>query len=630
MNTSLLAVAILAALLATQAAGQGPYKPNWQSLQKHTIAPEWFRDAKFGIYCHWGPYSVPAFGTEWYPRTMFIKGSPENKHHIATFGDPNKFGYDKFVAMFTAEKFNAEEWADLFARSGAKFAGPVSEHHDGFALWDSKLTPWNSVEMGPRKDITRLLEKAIRAKGMKFITTFHHSRNALWQKNGQWTGHFDHVKLDYPSVLEDPKLAFLYGYMPHTNFVKLWKDKLAEVIDKYSPDLIWFDYAVDEIPEKDQQEFLAHYFNHAQARNQDVLVTVKNFDMPKTVTVEDFEKGRLDDLTEDPWLTDDTISWGSWSYTTDLEIKDVATVVKTLCDIVSKNGQLLLNASPRADGSFPQNQKDVLLGIGDWLRTNGEAIFITRPWLVYGEGPTKMDKGGHFVGKVDYTADDVRYTRTKDQKALYAITLGKPKAGRLVLRSIAIPASSKLGTVEIVGLPGEVTWQRSRDGQLELNIPNLPGPDHPAYAFKLQGFDVSVHPDSLFSRPNAIRLAPEKAVVEGEQAKLETHGSNSNIGFWDKPTDKVHWLAYIPKAGDYQIRGSFAAAAGTTSAVLSVSGKSARFEIPSSTDWRKPSLVSGGKMTFTKAGVYQFTLAPAEVKAWRAVNVFSIELARIP
>ncbi|HXK37184.1 MAG TPA: alpha-L-fucosidase, partial [Candidatus Paceibacterota bacterium] len=216
-----------------RAPAAGPFEPTWESLAKRNPAPDWFRDAKFGIYFHWGVYSVPAFGNEWYPRNMYIKTSPEYKHHVATYGDPTQFGYHDFVPMFKAEKFNADEWAELFVKAGARFAGPVAEHHDGFAMWDSDQTPWNAKDMGPKRDLVGELQKAIHGRGLKFVATFHHERNSTWQKNGQWTGHYEFVKKDFPALLDDPKQAILYGYMPREQFLKMWRDKLIEVIDKY-------------------------------------------------------------------------------------------------------------------------------------------------------------------------------------------------------------------------------------------------------------------------------------------------------------------------------------------------------------------------------------------------------------
>ncbi|MCH8978261.1 MAG: alpha-L-fucosidase [Armatimonadetes bacterium] len=630
-----LAIALLSACFATAQ----PYQQNWESLSRHIEAPEWFRDAKFGIYFHWGVYSVPAFGSEWYPRNMYLKGSNVNKHHIEKWGDPAEFGYEKFVPMFRAEKFDADEWAEIFVNAGAKFAGPVAEHHDGFAMWDSDVTPWNAADMGPKRDITGELAIAIRARGMKFVTSFHHARNSLWKNGENWTGHYDGAYKNYPSVLENAAVAQMFGYMPRKQFLDAWYAKLKEVIDQYQPDIIWFDSWLDQIPESYQQKFLQHYFNSAQKWGKEVVVTTKGLDMPRDVAVEDFEKGRADDLTSYPWLTDDTISWGSWSYTDNLEIKSSKTVIHTLIDIVSKNGQLLLNISPKADGTIPIYQRNVLHYLGVWLETNGEAIYNTRPWLIYGEGPTQMKKGGHFVGRVNYTREDIRYTRSKDGKTLYAIMLGVPN-GEFVLKSLRVRGEGEVSMLALYDM--NTDWRINEDDQLvieALNISSfrnsvgylvLAGGIVPtdAYVFKLTGFDVEVHPDAKFGSNSVVRLSAENAVVEGGKARAETHGDLTNIGFWDDSNEKLHWLAYIKKPGEYQVRGTFSGASGATTVRLSVEGQSVDFDIPNWNDWRTPRMViPNGTIRFDEPGVYKFTLAPAPGVEWHAINLFSIELA---
>jgi alpha-L-fucosidase len=445
-------------------APEGPYVAEWESLKQHEAAPEWFQDAKFGIYFHWGVYSVPAYGSEWYPRFMHIKDSSVHKHHVEKYGDPSEFGYHDFVPMFKAENFDAEQWAALFDQAGAKFAGPVAEHHDGFAMWASDLTPWNAADKGPGRDITGEIAKAIRARGMKLFVSFHHARNNQHQKTVdgylRWTGHYEREP-GWPTVSEDPELRMLYGNLPRSEFLDLWQKKLEEVIDKYQPEVIWFDSWLDEIPVKDRQNFSAYYLNRAAEWGKDVVITRKQGDLPLDYTVHDIEKGRMKDVTGETWLADDTISKGSWCYTENLTIKSSATVLHSLIDIVSKNGVLVLNVSPMANGSIPENQQNVLKDMGAWLEVNGEAIYSTRPWTVFGEGPTDKElPEGQFGGVTDpeggYTAQDIRFTKSKDGSALYAIALGQPKAGAKVeIRSLTdkpdISSVSMLGSDETVG-----------------------------------------------------------------------------------------------------------------------------------------------------------------------------------
>ena len=480
-------------LFAGAASGQGPYEPTWESLARHEEAPDWFRDAKFGIYFHWGVYSVPAFGTEWYPRNMVKPGGITFPHHVETYGDPSEFPYTDFVPMFTAEHFDAADWAELFEEAGARFAGPVAEHHDGFAMWDSELTPWNAADKGPKRDITGELEKAIRARGMKFIATFHHARNHLWKPEGaeRWASYYEFVEINYPQLLEDPEAAILYGHMSRPDFLAMWSGKLREVIDQYRPDLIWFDSGLDQIPEEVQREFLAYYFNQAATWDgAEVVVTRKQEDLPLEVSVEDFEKGRADKLTQNVWLTDDTLSKGSWGYTHDLEFKDANEVIDTFVDIISKNGVLLLNISPTADGRITDDQREPLREIGRWMRQNAEAIYGSRPWVIYGEGPQRMQGSGHFVKmEGSYGAEDIRFTTQGE--TLYAFVLGWP-GDRLTIRALCDSTSTQLGLlaypgeigeIELLGSDAEMTWERSGEG-LTIHLPETPPNPHVA-VFKI-------------------------------------------------------------------------------------------------------------------------------------------------
>ncbi len=469
------------------------YAAEWESLFRHNAAPEWFLDAKFGIYFHWGVYSVPAFGSEWYPRNMHLVDSRVNKHHVQTYGDPTEFGYHDFVPLFKAEGFDAEEWAVLFQEAGAKFAGPVAEHHDGFSMWASVLNPWNALDRGPQRDIVGEMEKAVRGRGMRFLTTFHHAFNNQHPVGRYQTGYYPHVA-GWPTASDDPELRLLYGNMPREEFLDLWKGKLFEVVDVYNPDLVWFDFVLGDIPEETRKEFLAYYFNKASEWGKEVVVTYKGDDLPREVGVEDFEKGRLDHLTDYPWLTDDTISWGSWCYTEDLEIKSAATVLHTLIDIVSKNGVLLLNVSPRADGVIPDDQKTVLREIGRWLELNAEAIYETRPWMIFGEGPTHMEKSGAFVGRSHYTPEDVRFTQRKDGRALYAAVLGRP-TGKVVFKAVKVTSVDADAHIELLGSPDPVKYTISEDNELSLQPPSS-GPmssSNPyAVVFKLTGFTFEI------------------------------------------------------------------------------------------------------------------------------------------
>ena len=495
------------------------YEPEWKSLARHKQAPEWFRDAKFGIYFHWGPYAVPAFGNEHYPRTMYghVSGKPpkpkkaatkgigfqtyrEHEFHIRTYGQPKDFEYHNLFPLFTAQSFNAEEWADLFFLAGAKFAGPVAMHHDGFAMWDSAVTPWNSKAIGPRRDIVGEMARAIRKRQMKFITTFHHAKLGRAAEGDpdkhrwHYLGREKYLEREAPEKIgsDDESLQKLYGTMPWPKFLQLWQALLAEVIDNYEPDLIWFDSWLDRIPEISRKEFLAEYLNAAKEWNKDVVVTYKQEDLPADVGVVDYEKGRLDDLTNYAWLTDDTISagpWtttGSWSYTEELDIKSAKVLLHTLIDIVSKNGNLLLNISPTADGTIPNEQRESLLGMGTWLRANGEAIYGTRPFRTYGEGPKRLTSSGHFVEMSgEYTSENIRFTQKGT--TVFAIQLGWPGSRKQVqIKSLGRGTLKDrvITRVSVVDSPESIEWE-CQDEALFITAPSV-APNNFAICYRIE------------------------------------------------------------------------------------------------------------------------------------------------
>jgi len=460
-----------------------PYQPDWASLGKYDEAPDWFKNAKFGIYFHWGLYSVPAFQDEWYPRWMHFKGNPVYEHHKATYGEPSVFGYHDFAPLFKAEKFDPDAWAELFKKAGAQFAGPVAEHHDGYSMWDSDITPWNTMDTGPHRDITGELEKAIRSHGMKLITTFHHAKNLqrsteLGKENP--LSHYPYFA-DMPPSSDDPKLQLMYGNMePEKWYREVWLGKLKEVIAHYHPDIMWFDYVLGDIPEKYRKEYAAYYLNEAARRGQEVVIVRKQNDLPLNMSVEDLEQSRKNAIGTKTWMTDATISDGSWCYTENLQVKPAVDVLHMLIDVVSKNGVLLLNISPKADGTIPENQQEGLLKIGAWLQKYGEAIYGTEAWYTYGEGPTKQPEG-HFANhdafmKLKYTNQDIRYT-SRDYN-IYAIIMGSTGQGqKVVLTSFAKRNIQDVPTIEKVsflGDPEPVPWEYSEENGLVVTAPAHP------------------------------------------------------------------------------------------------------------------------------------------------------------
>lgn len=460
------------------------YQANWASVKQHQT-PQWFLDAKFGIYFHWGPYSVPAHKTEWYSIWMYREGHPIREYHEKTYGSLDKFGYKDFIPMFTGEHFDAQEWAALFKQAGAEFAGPVTEHADGFAMWDSDLTRWNAKDMGPKKDIVGEMSKAIKAQDMKFIATFHHQWKYAWYPT--WDENTDAGQAEYADLYgpKVPKGTFVMADkptnpLPDKHFNQDWLARVVEVVDKYQPDLVYFDNKMDIIDEKTRLKFLSYYYNHADKNDQDVVVTYKFHDLEPGSAVLDLERARMSDTKAFPWLTDDSIDWDSWSHTSEPNYKSSNRLIDFLVDVVSKNGRVLLNITPTAQGEILPPVRKRLTEMGQWLNQNGEAIYGTSPWTIYGEGPAEVVEG-HLSERQnkDNTEKDIRFTTKGD--ALYAIVLDWPTEP-VTIRSLRT-LDKAIQSVSLLGSDEKIQWRQTDEG-LIIEPPTQQVGKH-AFAFKL-------------------------------------------------------------------------------------------------------------------------------------------------
>ncbi|WP_115866554.1 alpha-L-fucosidase [Marinoscillum furvescens] len=459
------------------------YEPTWESLARHNAAPEWFKDSKFGIYFHWGVYSVPAFGSEWYPYRLYRTDAfPEYKqYHEKKYGKLEEFGYHDFIPMFKAEQFDAEDWAELFKKSGAQFAGPVAQHHDGFAMWDSEINPWNAADMGPQKDITGEMLAALKKRGLKTITSFHHARLRQRHEGNpeKWDTYNSHFAYhpDYPTSSEDPDLRKFYGNMPQEEFDQYWLDQVNEVVDKYSPDMLWYDVWLNHVSEDKIKEMAAYYLNHTQKTGQEGVLIAKHDDLPKTMSVLDIEQGGKKDVSDEVWMTDVTISdKGSWCFTEGQVYKTPEMIVRNMIDVWSKNGVVLFNISPKADGTINKEQRDILLSIGEWMDVYGEAVYGTVPFHTYGFGMAKAADGKHGgqSAKVEYSASDVRFTCSKDKKSMYVFLLGKPEAGKevkLKLNDIGFGPASPVKQITELKSGKPVVWEKT-ERYYTFTVPN--------------------------------------------------------------------------------------------------------------------------------------------------------------
>jgi alpha-L-fucosidase len=428
----------------------GTYLPTWDSLATYQV-PDWFRDAKFGIFIHWGPYSVPAFGNEWYSRNMYQPGKPEFEHHRQTYGPQTEFGYKDFIPLLTGEHFDPDAWAALFREAGAQYVVPVAEHHDGFAMYRSELNPWNATAMGPKRDVIGELSQAVRDRSMVFGLSSHRAEN-WWFYNGGMT---------FASDVRAAKHTSLYGpaqpqhMPPSTQFLEEWVEHTMELLDAYEPQLLYFDWWIHRPAYKPYLPHLAaHYYNLMAPTGRDPVLTYKDQAFPPGTAVEDVERGSSATLRPEPWQACTSISRKSWCYLAeDQDYKTAQELTGVLADVVSKNGSLLLNVGPKADGTIPDQEQELLKQIGAWLATNGEAIYASRPWTVFGEGPTKMDSGGFSEFKQQpYGPRDFRFTTREG--LLYVIGLAAPVNGRIEIRSLGADLTiyhQRIGRIELLG-----------------------------------------------------------------------------------------------------------------------------------------------------------------------------------
>ena len=476
----------------------GPFKAEWDSLGAYRV-PEWYRDAKFGIFIHWGVYSVPAFGNEWYPRNMYLQGNPAFKHHVDTYGPQSKFGYKDFIPMFRAERFNADEWVDLFARAGARYIVPVGEHCDGFAMYDSSISDWNAAKMGPRRDVIGELAAATRKRGLHFGVSSHRAEHWWWYdggmkfdsdvREGKAPGLYGPAKplaLPGDDDTKEPDPNHLEKWLPPDQaFLDDWLARGSEIVDKYHPDFLYFDWWIGQPALQPYlKRFAAYYYNQAARRRQGVVLTYKQHDFPENAAVLDIERAKLDAVRLLPWQTDTSVSIHSWGYVDHDEYRDAKSLICELVDVVSKNGNLLLNVGPKSDGTIPEEARSILLEMGAWLKTNGEAIYGSRPWLLYGEGPTKVASSAMNSDRQDFTADDIRFT-THDGM-LYAIALGWPESGELRVHTLfrATPyLQGPVCGVQLLGSESQLSFTQDEYG-LHVKLPDK-RPHEPVFAFRI-------------------------------------------------------------------------------------------------------------------------------------------------
>ena len=443
--------------------------------------PPWYRDAKLGIFIHWGLYAVPAFGNEWYPRNMYRRGTSEFEHHAAAFGAHSVSGYKDFIPQFKAERYDPAQWAELFQRAGARYVVPVAEHHDGFAMYDCPFSRWTAAQMGPRRDLVRDLAAEVRSRGMAFGLSSHRAEHWFFMNGGR----------QFDSDVQDPRFADFYGparpqeEQPDAAHMEDWLCRCCDLVDRFQPQVFWFDWWIEEPAWAPYlQRFAAYYYNRAAQWGKGVAINYKNRSFAEGTAVLDIERGQLSEIWPVTWQTDTSISRNSWGYIRHHDYKEATEVIRDLVDIVSKNGVLLLNIGPRPDGTIPEPEQKVLLAIGDWLRVNGEAIYGCRPWKVYGEGPVQVAAGSFTdTRRAAYTSGDFRFT--VGESALFAVAMDWPESGAWLIRTLALGSRNaplQIRSVDLLGT-GPLAFTRTSEG---LSVRTPPArPSGPLYTLKI-------------------------------------------------------------------------------------------------------------------------------------------------
>ena len=483
---------------------EGAFKSNWESLQQYKC-PEWFRDAKLGFWGILSPQAVAA-ADGWYARTMYIEGGEPYQFHLKHFGHPSQFGYKDLVPLWKADRFDPDRLMELYKKAGGKYFVALATFHDNLDNWNSKYHRWNSVNVGPHKDIVALWAAAARKEGLRFGVSEHLERSYSWfntNKGRDKKGAFAGIPYDG----NDPEFADLY-FPPHEDttvtypknppecWTREWFWRIRDLMDAFQPDLLYTDGAVPF--DETGRSLIAHFYNANTTWHDGKLEAVYNIkDMNHRVghdhgeyvdgiAVQDVERGGMPDIKEQPWQTDTCI--GDWFYRTDFKYKTAKEVIAYLCDVVSKNGNLLLNIPIKADGTIDTKEEKVLAGMADWIAINGEAIYGTRPWRVFGEGPSSVNKeGGHYKegGFAKMTALDIRFTTKGD--SLYAIALGWPEDGKLQIRSLA-KSSGQINNVSLLGHGGKLAWAQTDDA-LVVTLPESRVSKY-AVAVKISGRDL--------------------------------------------------------------------------------------------------------------------------------------------
>lgn len=617
----------------------GPFEPTFDSFKNYQY-PQWFRDAKFGIWAHWGPQAVPMDG-DWYARGMYEPGNKHYKYHLEHYGHPSEFGYKDIIPLWKAEKWDPDRLMQLYKKAGAKYFVSMASHHDNFFLWNSKLHRWNAVNMGPKRDVVGEWQKAAQKYGLRFGVSEHLGASFTWfqsshraDKTGPKAGvPYDGADSKYWDLYHFPAEPSDTGwYSKNPKWHQQWYDEIKELVDNYHPDLLYTDGAVP-FGNEVGRSMIAHLYNQDAARHAgkvEAIYTCKQKSEGRWV--EDLERGIMPKIDPYPWQTDTSI--GDWYYNRDWKFRPVSWVIHMLVDNVSKNGNLLLNVVQRPDGSLDPEVEDMLQKLADWNAIHGEAIFGTRPWLVYGESSVKV-KGGNFKEDFKYNAREIRFT-TKGE-TLYSIALGWPEDRQITVRSLAKPAGENVNNitaVSLLGYDGKLEWKQTVDA-LVVTLPQKKVSEYTA-ALRITGgslknipFEIPVPSVAADAQGNFL-LGADDAELHGDQIRTEDHGGQSNIGFWDKGDEWASWKVSFPQGGAFNVTAGIASISGTSQFVIEVAGRRIDGKAVRTGDWGKFNEISLGQIEVKQSGDQVVWIRPKDPQNWQPMNLRFLKFTKVP
>ena len=630
----------------------GQFAGTLESLTNYSC-PDWFRDAKFGIWAHWGPQAVPMEG-DWYAKKMYQQETVDRKtgktngpsadyiHHLATYEHPSTNGWKDIIPLWKAEKWEPEKLMELYKKAGAKYFVSMGTHHDNFFLWNSKLHRWNSVLMGPHRDVVGEWQAAAKKNGLPFGVSEHLGASFTWfqeahkaDKTGPFAGvPYDGASSNNWDLYHFPAEPGDNGwYSKNPRWHQQWYNEVKELVDNYKPDLLYSDggvaFGASNVVGLSQIANLYNISAKAHGGKSEAVYNCKQISGGRWV--QDYERGVGAKIDPYPWQCDTSI--GDWFYNKHWKYQPVNWTVTLLVDIVSNNGNLLLNVVLRPDGTLDPEAEAMLHQLAEWTAVNGEAIYGSRPWLVSGEGPVRM-KGGAFNEKFNFTARDIRFT-TKG-KTLYATTLGWPAENQILIRSLARTedaSQNQIKRVELLGHKGELKFNRTQDG-LIVTLPasatngltctlRITGSDlKPAPLPESANAAVLILPDIKGS----LTFGADEAELHGQKIKVETKGGKSNIGFWNNANEWASWHARISKPGKYKITTTLAVANSKAEFLVEVGGEKISATVPTTSGWDKYATTEIGTVTIKQAGDFTLKVLAKDAASWKPINLSSVRL----